>query len=46
MSRENRKRDAEPQDEAADTNVYIKQESAEGDIVKMLKVDKVCALLQ
>ncbi|KAJ4498542.1 MFS general substrate transporter [Lentinula lateritia] len=40
MSRENRKRDAEPQDEAADTNVYIKQESAEGDIVKMLKVDK------
>ncbi|KAJ4482898.1 hypothetical protein C8J55DRAFT_45922 [Lentinula edodes] len=40
MSRENRKRDAEPQDEAADTDVYVKQESAEGDIVKMLKVDK------
>ncbi|GAW05484.1 MFS general substrate transporter [Lentinula edodes] len=26
MSRENRKRDAEPQDEAADTDVYVKQD--------------------
>ncbi|KAJ3982652.1 MFS general substrate transporter [Lentinula detonsa] len=40
MSRENRKRDAEPQDENADTEVYVKQEAADGEIVKMLKVDK------
>ncbi|KAJ3733083.1 MFS general substrate transporter [Lentinula guzmanii] len=40
MSRENRKRDAEPQDENADTEVYVKQETADGGIVKMLKVDK------
>ncbi|KAJ3745126.1 MFS general substrate transporter [Lentinula detonsa] len=40
MSRENRKRDAEPQDENADTEVYVKQETADGEIVKMLKVDK------
>ncbi|KAJ3820434.1 MFS general substrate transporter [Lentinula raphanica] len=40
MSRENRKRDKEPQDEAAETDVYVKQETANGDVVKMVKVDK------
>ncbi|KAJ3792375.1 major facilitator superfamily domain-containing protein [Lentinula aff. detonsa] len=40
MSRENRKRDAEPQDENTDTEVYVKQETADGGIVKLLKVDK------
>ncbi|KAJ3752564.1 MFS general substrate transporter [Lentinula raphanica] len=40
MSRENRKRDKEPQDEAAETDVYVKQETANGAVVKMVKVDK------
>ncbi|KAJ3765358.1 major facilitator superfamily domain-containing protein [Lentinula raphanica] len=40
MSRENRKRDKEPQGEAAETDVYVKQETANGDVVKLVKVDK------